>query len=223
MSAIDQMDRVVSNIAPTVVAFLGTLPAMSQRMNAVYEESLDYVRALKKFRDERRDVPEPNTYPLLAFRRSVLRYSSVGAGRRLVTHRLAVPSDSDPKFDMYRMVYAELDVRFTVFTTDMADLENFEIAYLTEAGQAEGQDGGKGFSYAIPGVGDLKFFVHYQPLDDKSMVTEQNHYKAVSGGATIRGFFFVATGDTVPMITEVRLSLKDLLTQKNLDTITITP
>lgn len=213
---VEAMNRVCSNIAPTLVGFLGTLPKFQQRVNAIYDEGLDYVSALKKFRDDKKKHPEPTTFPLFIFKRSVLRHSEHGIGRRAVNHNVIVSTESG--FNTFKCVMGEIDVDFLLVTPDINELENFEIAYLSEVGQATE----KKFSYEIPSIGRLDYFIKYDVLDDKTINIDSNFWKGVSGSATIRGFFFVATG-TAARITEIDLVLRDLLTLTNFDSITITP
>jgi len=211
------LENVVSNIAPTIVGFLDTLPKFANRMNAVYEEGLDYVEALKKFRLDNAKSPELTTYPLFIFRRSSLRHAEDGIGRRMVNHKV-LQSKSDTLFETFKGIYGEIDIEFMVATPSMADLENFEISYLSEAGQATE----KKFSYQLPSLGSFEYFVQYDVLGEKQIQIDQNHWKGVTGTATIRGFFFVATGEA-SKITQIQANFKSLLTSENFKTIIITP
>jgi hypothetical protein len=211
------MRHVVSNIAPTVVAFLGTLPRFDERVNAVYEDGLDYDAALKKFRAENKSKPEGLTYPLLIFRRGALQHSEHGVGRRLVNHTIT-NLNAEGGFDTFKAIYAELDIDFLLVTPSAADLENFEISYLSETGQQQE----KKFSYQAASLGSFEYFVQYDTLQEKVFQVEQKYWKGLAGSATIRGFFFVATG-TAARITEIQANFKDLLNNENFKSITISP
>jgi hypothetical protein len=200
------------------VAFLGTLPKFDHKINAVYSEELEYTAALKKFRDENSSSPIENTFPLLVFKRGVLRHTDVGISRRTVTKNVVNPDMAAKKFDTFKAVFGEFDIDFLLLSDNMDDLENFEISYLSEAGQKND----KGFSYEIPGLGSFDHYVHYNLLDDKSIEIEQNHWKGLYGSATIRGFYFVATGEA-KMITEIRASIRDQISQQMYSNIIITP
>lgn len=211
------IERVVSNVAPTIVGFIETLPRFTQKINMVYEESLDYPAALKKWIDENRDAPFEQTYPLFIYRRSVLRHTEMGMGRRLVNRRIQGLT-SGPGAEMFSGIFGEMDIDFVVVNPDMNELENFEISYLSEAGQATE----KKFFYEVPTLGRLDYFVSYGLLEEKSIVTDQMHYKSLSSSATIRGFFFSADG-TSAVIQQIKLSLLNMDTSDLISTHIITP
>lgn len=212
------MNKTVSNIAPTIVGFLDTLPILSQKINAVYEENLDYEAALKKFVGEREDSPEENTYPLLIFRRSVIRHMEHGVSRRLTNYKILDPSYSNDAFETYKGMFGEFDVEFLLVHPEMIELEKFELSYMTEAGQPTA----KKFSYQLPSMGNFEFFAKYDVLSEKRIETQNNHFKGLVGTASIRGCYFVATG-TAAKIKTIDLKIKDLAEGTNLQTILITP
>jgi hypothetical protein len=214
---------VVSNIAPTVVGFIRTLGLFDQAINHVYHESLDYAEALKKWRSENAARPELNTFPLVIYKRSPLRHSEHGVGRRMVTQNVVdLSGSSSEPAPTFRSMLGVLDVDFVFVHPDANELENFEISYMTETGQQKE----KKFSYQVPGVGTLEFFTKYELLEGIQVSIDQNHYMALSGRVSIRGFYFVATGQT-PRIRQIQLALKSfetgqsLTSAQNLDTITV--
>jgi len=210
------MQNVVSNIAPTIMGFLTTLPKFHQDMNYVYEDTLDYTKALSKFRLDNQKLPQDTTYPIMVFKRSNLRYTEHGIGRRAVSNKIMFENPSN--LESFKTVWGEVDIEFAVFTPDTDHLENFEISYLSEVGQAKQ----KKFSYMISNLGTFDFFVSYEPLSNISLSNEQVIWKSASGKATMRGFFFVAIG-TSSIIQEIQADLLDLSTGKNLTSIVITP
>jgi hypothetical protein len=213
-------DKVVSNIAPTVVGFVNTLGRFTETMNSVYIEGLDYVAGMTKWRSENAGRPADNTYPIMMYERSVVRHTADGAGRRMVTQKVLDPgAGPDSPFQTFKSINGEIDIDFMLVNPDMNELENFEIAYTTEAGQ----QAQKKFSYQLPTLGVLTFYVKYGLLSSKTISTEGNHFKALAGKVTVKGFYFVATG-TAPKITEIRASLRSLETRVQFDgTIVITP
>lgn len=163
----------------------------------VYDEALSYETAIKKFRnDNNMNSNNLAPLPLLAFRRTVLRYAEAmgGIGRRSTTKKMFYPIsniDLSP-YVSATMLQAEFDVEFAYITKEMADLERFEVAYLSHRGIADGSY----LEVAIPELEDsIKYQVDFKEnLDDKTINVDENYYKTTVGRFTIRGYFFVFKG-----------------------------
>lgn len=212
------MDRVVSNIAPTVAAYVQTLQKFIGKINYVFSENVEYEAGSKKWRSENAGHPSTNTFPLFIFNRSVIRYSELGAGRRNVVQTALLPgaTTADP-YTTFKFMLGEIDINFLLVDSSFDELENFEISYMTEVGQPTQKE----FSYQLPTLGDFRFFTKFEPLEGIEVVIDQNHYKGLTGKINIRGFYFVATG-TGSRIQQIDLALKNLINQATIDTVTLT-
>lgn len=123
--------------------------------------------------------------PMLSWTRSILQQSSTGLGRKFIAHE-TLPTPND---DLQAKAFiGELQYEFNIYTTNMNDIERFEIDWYTGKGLRDtfvtikvnlGQEIGI-FSYSLIWERDLSSIV---------WSLEGNYYKSVSGSAKISGTF----------------------------------
>lgn len=176
----------------------------------VYDEGLSYETAVKKYRDDNNMNENDNLpLPLLAFRRSVLRYAETmgGIGRRASTKKVIYPINNEDlaPYMSATIVQAEFDVEFAYITKEMSDLERFEVGYLSQKGMSDG----KQLTVDIPELSEtMQYQVDFKEnLDDKTINVEENYFKTIIGKFTVRGYFLVFRGE-VRRITSIGLRIQ---------------
>lgn len=181
-------------------------------MHFVYNEGMDYVEALQKYRSENTGSEDDTTYPLFVYRRSVLRHPEDGAGRRGASHH-TIKTDSN---ELFRIVQAEFDIEFMISDPRASSIEELEISHLGN----EGISSIKEFSYTLPGLDTWTYYLNHSDLEEKSITLEDNFHKILRGKVTVRGFYFIAKG-TSKRITQICANVRDLSTSINYDTFNI--
>lgn len=163
--------------------------------HVVYDEQLSYTSAITAFRKNNvMDNTVQSVYPLFAFKRSVLRYSESGRGRRSKVQRPSNKVDSSNS-RVYRFVHGEFDLDFLYITKSMDDLERFEISYLAEDGLSGYREVDVDLSEEF---GDASAIWHYfldpGDLSDMSFEEEGVYYKMVTGSFRVRGEYPILKG-----------------------------
>lgn len=164
----------------------------------VYDERLSYETAINKFRADN-NLKGENTpaLPLFAFKRSVLRYSDKGMGRRATGGVVNFFNRTGNTTDVFKVVHGEMDIEFLYIVKSAADSELFEIEYLSETGLPKQKEL---IVDTTQDLGtDLRYFVDYGPLSDRVMESDNNHFKAISGSVKIVGFYpvFMSTSKVI--------------------------
>ncbi len=85
MNVANGQDIVISSAALVLQSMVAEIKSEIPNINTVYDESLSYATAIRKYRSKNSSNSEKKPfYPLLAYDRSVLRHSDIAApGRRL--------------------------------------------------------------------------------------------------------------------------------------------
>lgn len=165
----------------------------------VYDEQLGYETALAALRRNNVEDDSPSgTYPMFAFRRSVLRhFAEAATGRRAISQRVmnnTANAGAPGSVNIYRLLHGEFDLEFIYVTKSIDDLERFEIAYLAE----EGFSGTRTVTVNLEeelGQGNLfPYYVTPEDLIDKSLELEGNYYKMVQGSMKVRGWYPILKG-----------------------------
>jgi len=200
----------VTTIALSIKHVLDKFRESLPQLKFVYDETLTYETAVAKFR---RDNNLSNTsslpFPLLAIRRSVLRFPQEGMSRRSVTHRGSqVVGDTAIT---YKFIFAEFDLEFLFLHNQTFETEVFEINYLSELGISSGHE----IEIEIPEIGVWKNFCHFTELQNKEFNDISNFFQSVAGSVIIKGTFLIldARHAGASVIKEINTSIKDLNTQ----------
>jgi hypothetical protein len=207
-NASDSRANVVSTVVLVIEQFISGIQIEIPDVKLVYDEKLSYETAVTKLRaDQNSDLDHKNTYPLFAFRRSVLRHAKDGVGRRGISDRQKHTID-ETKVKIFRSVYGEFDIDFLYITKSTEDLERFEIAYLCDESFSGNKELRVNFDEALGGY--LPYFQTPGDLQDKTFEDSGNHYKMIQGQTTLRGFYPVLTG-TSPVILSIRARILSFL------------
>lgn len=186
----DSMYDVVDTVGSTIVSFVhNVIKSEMPSCNYVFDPNLSYETAIKEFRAQNNfEDRDRLALPLFAYKRSNLRYLEDGlAPTKRVNHSRGVLKLDEKRVLTYTPVYAEFTMEFLYINPKSEEIEQFEIAYLSE----EGITGTKQFDVELPDLGVFNYFVSWQPdLVDLEIQDEQNNYKAIAGSCTIRGFYF---------------------------------
>lgn len=182
--------QVVSTVAMALDQFLIAVREEVPDIKLVYDEKLSFETALAALRSNNNQASsDSNCYPLFAFKRTVLRYSKDGIGKRGITDR-ARGVRSGGQVPIYRCIHGEFDVQFLYITKTMEQLERFEIAWMGEESFSEDREL-KVDLQSIIGVPDWTYYITPSALEDKTVEDAGVYYKAVSGSLTIRGVYLV--------------------------------
>ena len=220
------MDNIKSEVLTTATLVMAEL---IKKLNKdipdtayVYSEKLDYLSAVKKYRnDNNMSGADKPPLPLMAINRSVMRYAESfgGIGRRSTNHKTIYKLDKElENYVSASVLQAEFDINFLYVTRDMQDMERFEVSYLGHRGFADGLK----LSVFVPEVDEiLDYHVDFKEgLDDKEINVDDNYYKGIVGKFLVRGYFLIFKGN-VSIIKSIPLSIKDfneaLLQQINIE------
>ena len=198
---------------------MNKIEAWSPNLAMVKDEQLTYDTSLAKYRSDQglqdgAKVP----LPLLAFRRTVLRYTEgeKGIGRRNLSSKPCI-RNADGTVSIYSAIHCEFDIPFQYYSRDIEDIERFELTYLSQRSLSDTTK----LTVEFEDIGEWDFFLEFGQLDDKIINIEDSYYKALVGQFKVRGYFltFKETGKIIEVITA---KIKDLDTGLQHQTTTIT-
>jgi hypothetical protein len=202
-------EQSVTTVALSVKHVLDKFSASLPRLQFVYDEALSYETAITKYRNKTAlDSTTEPPFPLLAIKRSVLRWPEEGMGRRSVTHR-ALTYGIDSSI-VHKFIFAEFDLEFLYLHNQTFETEVFEINYLSELGISNDHE----IVMDLPQVGTFKNYCHFSGLLDKQFENVDNFYQALTGMVTIKGVFLTldARASGAKVIKEIDTVIKDLNT-----------
>ena len=131
------------------------------------------------------DPSKKSLLPMLSWTRSILHQSDTGLGRKFQAREYIVSKEKDMKADAFM---GQLDYSFNIFTTNMNDVERFEIDWYTGKGLRD-----KFTEIRVNLQGDLGVFsysiIWERDLSSIDWSLEGNYYKSISGSAKINGTF----------------------------------
>lgn len=179
-------DSVVSTVALVLNGIIDHIVSKLPGLSVIYDENLGYDTGTRLLRDSNNLRDEfTNMLPAIFFRRSVLRYQEEGAGRRTIVGRYQDRVTSTDSA-IYKAVAGVFDLEFIYVTTKISQMENFEISWLSEA--TIGTE--KEIIVNIGELGEISYFLKYNPLDDKVINSQGNYYKTLSGTMSVRGNYY---------------------------------
>lgn len=215
---------VLSNIALVLKEFQDNLIAKHiagpDILRTVYDDSLEYVAAMGKFRSRNKIFDTTKiANPTFVYNREVFQHHPDRA-RRTASQVITGPSSGDPlDLDIYKVVYGSINIQFAYMTPNMRDLEVFEISYAA----GEGVRKVKTFELDVPpDLGLFNYYVHWEGLESKEIITEENFRKSATGGARIEGWFFILISEDNPAIRSIMTTI-DTFNTENLSMFTQTP
>lgn len=211
--------KVVSSVSLVLDEFLNHVETNIPGVHFIYDERQTIESAITRLR-ERATINGETDFPILplfSFRRSVLRYSDVGQGRRSVTNMILPEDRPIDGFSTFKSVYADMDIPFIYYTNNIVDEENFEISYLSENGLSLKKE----ITVSIPELGDFPYMLRYDSLNDKILNVDDISYKAVVGNVMCRGWYFSASGEGKPIM-EIEKRIMNY-NERLLESETITP
>lgn len=194
----------LTNIALVLQELTTKIGTEFSNMKFIHDNDLSYESAITKLRSKNEiEGNSDPAFPLFIFKRSVLRW--VTEHRRL--SRSLVPSLEDT-VDIYKVAQGVFTVDFLLTSTDMSDIEDFEIRYLAE----DGFSSVKKLIVTIPDLGDFTYNAHWNELSDLQIVNEGNMYAALSGSIEVHGWYFVMDENS-PRIKMVKLKIETFLNE----------
>lgn len=165
---------------------------------ALYQPNLSYRDGLESLRaqNEKKQIVDPSALPLLLFNRSTLRSSEIYARR--TSHRVLHPKGD--AMEQVKVLLGEFDFRFLYVTTQMEELERFEMLYTTSSAVKNE----KRFEVHIPELDDtLEYKVQWESLQDFELSIEDGYYKTIGAQAKVSGAFVVSTGTKIAQIQNI--------------------
>ena len=150
---------------------------------AGYETSIENVRAtsiqLNNYREPK------STMPILSWNRTPFRRGDMG---KTISQKM---KGADGKWYNVTVAMMKMDYRFVFFATNMKDVEQFEVDWLTQRGL-------NGITNATvnmgQSLGEFTFALNWgMSLEDITFNLETNYYKALTGSAEISGPVISAT------------------------------
>lgn len=150
---------------------------------AGYETSIENVRAtsiqLNRYREPH------STMPILSWNRTPFRRGDQG---KTITSRM---QGSDGKWYNVTVAMMQMDYRFVFLATNMKDVEQFEVDWLTRRGLNGIVNATVNMGQSL---GEFKFALNWgMSLEDITFNLETNYYKAMTGSAVISGPVISAT------------------------------
>lgn len=193
--AADEID-VYSTPSMVVWQLLQELGKHLPNATALYQPSLSYRDGLEALRaqNEKKQVVDKTALPLLLFNRSTLRSSEVFGKRS--RHKVNHPT----KEEQLKVLMGEFDFRFMYVTTQMEELERFEMLYSTSSIVKNE----KRFTLQLPELDDyLEYKVEWQSLEDFELSIDEGYYKTIGAQAKVTGAFLVSTGERISRIKNI--------------------
>jgi len=199
--------NVISTPVLVLDRFMQKCTALNPGLKFVYDEQLSFETAITKLRadNETFDIVK-DAFPLIAFKRTPLRWSGLGSGRRL--HKLKTKGEIfDGTVELFSVLNGEMEIQFFYCHDEMHDMENFEVEYLVEENIASI----KNIDVTLPGIGGVyEYSVIYNALDDLTVNYEGIDYKLYTSSAIVRGGFPVFKG-TGKIILEINAQINTFL------------
>ena len=216
------MAEQVTTIGLVLDEFLNLLEKnLSSSVKFVYDEEMTLESSLTKLRaiSERNGTTFDGEFPLFSFRRSVLKYLEDGQSRRSVVNRTSDQIVGDnSKLLIYKSINGEIEINFSYYSNSFMDNEIFEIDYLSEFSSSKD----KSISVSLPdGLGEFKYYIKYEPLEDKLSNSEGIYHKRVNGTIKINGWFLTLKGSSSSIKT-ILAKINSINTKYNLSEMTIT-
>lgn len=171
----------------------------------VYDEELSYETGMKaaiaKY-NYNHDNNKSSDKPTLIYNRTVLRNSTQAPSVRLNSLTSFLKLD-DGNALTYVATQAEFDIQFMFVSKSIEKQEKFEVAYQSE----EGISGTKELTVDMGSdLGTFKYFLTWGELTEKTIVAENNYYKAIIGSVVVRGMFFTFRAK-LSVILAIKLSI----------------
>lgn len=195
----DKDEKIVTTVVLSLEALINYMQSVLPGVSFVYDENLGYESSMEALRaaNNLRDGFE-NKLPAFFFRRSILRYSDKGQGRRSVVNRMSAPGDTPGDARVYRSIYGVYDVDFNFVAPRMSDVENFEVSWMSESGLPNIKD----LDVEVPTIGSLPYHVSFEPLDEKIVNSQGSYFKSLVGRMAVTGTF-LAFKDNAKLIKEI--------------------
>jgi hypothetical protein len=200
--AIKLDENIVTTVVMSLEAVVAYMQSVLPGISFIYDENLGYetgvteLRAANNLRDE-----FSNKLPAFFFKRSVVRPSPNGQGRRSVTNMVVDKSVAGVK--TYGSLYGQYDLDFMFVTTRLSEMENLEISWMTENGIPKD----KSVTVTIPGLGDFDYFMNFNLLSDKTIQNAGNYYKALTGSMIVTGWYFAFQG-TASLVQQINTTFQ---------------
>lgn len=204
--------EMMTTVGHVLKTYMSKITAEYQELHFVYDENMDFESAVKKWRSKNKmhDFTPAKMMPLFIFKRSPLRYHDEHqrrSSRKLPIEYQQVDSAGNPTgtdIEIFRTLYASMDIPFLYVHNNFYELENFEIGFLNEDGLSRHKE----FVVDVPNIGSWNFFCRYGEFEDKPVESEGMYYKGLTGTITIHGWYVSAKG-TGSVISELNAEIRN--------------
>jgi hypothetical protein len=194
MTPITNIALVLQSIVAKFKDTFGT-PAL----NVVYDPSLTYETSVTGQRAlrTRLELTTDSELPLMAFSRSPLRRSDE-LGRRS-PKKVIEKNMSAFNYSEYKSLFGSFDFNYLFLTTDIRQIENFEILFYSEESLTSITE----LVVMVPGIGDWRFFLNWGEIDSFDVNLSGTYYKSLGGVVRVTGFYLTLLSDDNPLILEI--------------------
>lgn len=182
-----------STIGLSIKQYILELSNRCPELKYVYCEANDnYQSSIERYRSRRETQHKsPKPLPLMSYSRTVLNRSD-----QLRTQKGRQSFIDTINNVCVRGVYGVYDINFTIFSTDLYQIENYEVGYSSEDFMANVRF----LDMKIPAlqgtsVEEVRYSYFYNPLESKEFSIESNHYLALSGSFSVMGWFLSMEGE----------------------------
>jgi len=202
-------DRVVATAALVLNELINQLKSEFSDITCIYSEKEEYQEAveLHRSRNKKLNIEKP-FFPAFVFNRSVLRHVEHGIGKRLNNLSIPMRIGNTSTANTYKAIHGVMDVNFKFYAENMADMEKFEVLYLSE----EGISSRKQLSVDLSGeFGANTVFMYYcvfDKLEEHVFEHAGNYYKSFSGKIYITGVYPVFRS-TDPLIESINMRIRE--------------
>lgn len=195
------MPTTITNISLVLDAFLTKVKAnhiTGDTLPIVASPQLDYEAGLRDYRARNKMNLGDNldATRVFMFTRDPLRFSDHGPGRRSFKS-LETNASLPTSVDIIKSVFAVLPIRWMFATKNMAELEAFELGYIT----GDGIKSIKEFDTTFPVLGEtFTHYVHWErDLESLELRTHEESFRqTVTGTARIEGWWMVLRDEESP-------------------------
>lgn len=177
----------ITNIVMVLRAFFTLAQTKITNLQYVYDPELSFRSAVERKKAQfKKEGTSTAMYPLLAFRRGILRPTEELSIRGQM-HKATSTKDTAGFVNIYNSARASMDVNLFYIVNNLNDLESFEVDFNSENGLRSINTFTLDLSSA--GLGTWTYNLRWETLEDKNFNIEDSFYNTISLTAVISGTF----------------------------------
>lgn len=183
----DSQNDVISTPDHVLYAFESLVRDEMPAISITYSEELGFEEAVKELlaKDEYNGESVTNLMPLFAYKRTILAKSEDRHLGGRLSGKTGCTRIGDDQVQ-YAVTNGEFDIQFIYAANNIELTDKFEVVYNSD----QGISGTKELIVDLGELGEFKYFLDYQELQDQTINFENTYYKLIIGSVKVRGLYF---------------------------------